>query len=246
MLGYTDSNEREVLFSNFPYNCLDPNQFLSKTQTYRKLDQEFDFSPLDKVYDDKFTYYTPYGNYFGRERLSNYFQIETEEIGTSSGFFEKTHEHPEQKLLTNFSYWVSTAIGFIEKTLVIIGKTSHNSMVNSGEAIGQTNHKDGYTTLQDSYDLKTVDDLLSFDVIGYTSALIASSISATGVFSNAGKFTRILSVIKAALVIISSIAVKIPYSILMGAKLATETLNNIKNLSGYQQYAYQFNSRAIS
>ncbi len=244
MLGYTDVNEREVVFSNFPYNCLEPNQFLSKTQTYRKGDQEFGFTPLDKVYDDKFTYYTPYGNYFGRERLSNYFQIETEEIGTAIGFFEKTYQHPEQKLLTDHSYWVAAALGFIEKMLVIIGKTSHTSLVTSGEALGQSNHKDGYTTLQDSYDLKTVDDLLSFDVIGYTAALIASSVSATGVFSNVGKFTRILSVIKAALTILASVAVKIPYSILMGAKLATETLNNIKNLSGYHQYAYQFNSSA--
>lgn len=245
MLGYTDTNEREVLFSNFPYNCLEPNQFLSSTQTYRRGDQEFNFTPLNKVYDNKFTYYTPYGNYFGRERLSNYFQIETEEVGTASGFFEKAYQHPEQKLLTNHSYWVAAALGFIEKALVIIGKTNHSSAVTSGEAIGQTNHKDGYATLNDSYDLKTVDDLLSFDVVGYTAALIGSSISATGAFSNAGKFSRIISVIKAVIVIIASLAVKIPYSILLGAKLATETLNNIKNLSGYHQYVYQYNSNAI-
>lgn len=245
MCGYTDTNEKEVLFSNFPYNSLEPNQYLSKTQTYRKEDTEYNFSPLDKFYDDKFTYYTPYGNYFGRDRLSNYFQIETEEIGTAIGFFEKTYQHPEQKMLTNHSYWVATAIGFIEKTLILIGKTSRSSATTSGEVLGTQDHKDGYVTLTDDYKLETVEDLLSFDVIGYTAALIGSSVSATGAFVNLSKFQRILAVIKAAITIIASIAVKIPYSILLGAKLATETLENIKNLSGYQQYAYQYNSSAL-
>jgi len=245
MLGYQDINEKEVLFSNFPHNSLEPNQYLSKTQTYRKNDREYDFSPLDKFYDDKFTYYTPYGNYFGRERLSNYFQIESEEIGTATGFFEKTFNHPEQKMLTEHSYWVAAAVGFIEKTLVILGKNSKTTAVTSGEALGTTNHKDGYVTLTDEYKLETVEDLLAFDVIGYTAALIGSSVSATGVFSNASKLNKILGLIKAALTIISSIAVKIPYSILLGAQLATETLNNIKNLSGYKQYAYQYNSSVL-
>lgn len=242
MLGYTDINERDVAFTNFPFNSLEPNTFLSKTQTSQKNNEERGFVPLDKVYDDKFTYFSPYGNYFGRDRLSNYFQIESEEMGDATGYFEKTYNHPEQKLLTNHSYWVATAIGFIERTLVILGKNSKTTAVTSGESLGQSNHKDGYVTMTDEYKLETVDDLLAFDVIGYTAGLIGSSVSATGAFSNASKLSKILGLIKAVLAILASIAVKIPYALLLGAKLATETLNNIKLLSGYHQYTYQYNA----
>lgn len=245
MLGYTDNNNREVAFSNFPFNSLQSNQYLSKTQTYRKQDKEFNFNPLDKVYDNKFTYYTPFGNYFGRERLSNFFQIETEEIGTATGFFEKTFEHPQQKLLTNHSYWVAAAIGFIERTLIIIGKNNKTSATKSGEMLGATGGKYSDVTATDEYKLETVEDLISFDIIGYLSALTKSSIGISTGAANVSKFAKIIKTIKTALTIIASLAVKIPYSILSGAKLASETLKIIKNLSGYQDYTYQYNASVV-
>ena len=44
MHGYTDVNNKENLLTNFPFNSLEPNSFLSKKQTYRKNNKEYDFS----------------------------------------------------------------------------------------------------------------------------------------------------------------------------------------------------------
>lgn len=244
MLGYRDVNDKEIAFTNFPFNSLEPNAYLSKTQTYQKEDVEYDFAPLDKVYDDKFTYYSPYGKYFGRDRLSNYFQIETEEVGTATGYFEKTHDHPKQKLLTNFSYWVAMVLGFLERTLVIVGKASRSTEVQSGEALGTSDHKDSYVTTVDDFNLQSVEDLINFDVIGYTASMIASSVGASSVFANASRLRGILKVLQAAITVVAAIAVKIPYSILSGARLAMQTLKSIEDLSGYRDYAYQYNAVA--
>lgn len=245
MHGYTDLNNKEVVFSNFPQNSLQPNQFLSKAQTFKKGNSENNFQPLDKFYKDKFTYYTPAGNYFGRDRLSNYFQIETEEIGDVEGQFEPVFNHPEHKLLTNHSYWVATAVGFIESTLVLLGKGTKTSQTKAGQSFGAAGVKYDDVTTTDEYRLNSVEDLLSFDIVGYIASLTASSVGPSASASNASKLVKIVKIIKAALTIIASLAIKVPYSLLLGATLAVETLNNIKKLSAYKQYAYQYNSKVF-
>lgn len=229
MHGYTDSNNRENLISNFPFNSLEPNQFLSKKQTYRKNNKEYNFEPLDKFYNDKFTYYTPSGNYFGREKLSNYFQIETEEYGQVEGFYEKVFNHPEHKLMTNFSYWMATLLGLVQAYLELNGKvcktkakTNETTTVVSGTPpTTATITVNGNRTLFEQCDsiwtkaTTSVEDLKDLKKPGRV----------------------ILKILQA--------TAKVAGFALIASQHAKIWLDIIRNFSGYNQFAYQYNGKVL-
>lgn len=228
MQGYTDSNNRKNLLSNFPFNSLQANSFLSKEQTYRKNNKEYNFQPLDEFYKDKFTYYTPHGNYFGRERLSNYFQIETEEYGVTDGFFEKVFNHPEHKLLTNFSYYVATLLGLIQAYLEMNGKVCVTKQTTNLTHIGvitSTINTPGSDLLGDNKLYQQCDTIWN---------------KATTSLEDITKLKKPGRVILKIL----QVAANVAGFLLVASQHAKLWLDIISNFSGYNQYAYQYNGVA--
>jgi hypothetical protein len=225
MQGYTDINNRKNLFSNFPFNSLEPNTYLSSTQTYKKNNKEFNYKPLSTFYNDKFTYYTPHGNYFGRERLSNYFQIETEEYGNTEGFFERVWNHPEHKLLTNFSYWMATLLGVIQAYLELNGKVCKTkaSIAETTTVVSGTPPTASSVTVAGNRTLFEKCD-----------SLWSKATTNLEDIKDVKKPQRIL------LSILQTVANVAGFT-LLAATHAKQWLDIIKNFSGYTQFAYQYN-----
>jgi len=228
MHGYTDTNNRKNLLSNFPFNSLEPNQYLSKTQTFRKNNIERNFKPLDQFYNDKFTYYTPNGNYFGRERLSNYFQIETEEYGQTEGYFEKVFNHPEHKLLTNFAYWVATLLGAVQAYLELNGKVcvtkQTTNLTAAGTLSGTVINTPGSDALGDNKLYQKCDSVWT---------------KATTALEDVAKLKKPQRLL---LTILQTTAKVVGFA-LVASQHAKLWLDIIKNFSGYNQYAYQYNGK---
>ena len=229
MHGYTDVNNKENLLTNFPFNSLEPNSFLSKKQTYRKNNKEYDFKPLDKFYNDKFSYFTPHGNYFGRERLSNYFQIETEEYGTTEGNFEKVFAHPEHKLLTNYAYWVATLLGVVQAYLELNGK------------VCKTKAKIAETTVVAT---TTPPSTSTMTVTGNRTLFEKCDSIWSKATTNLEDVTEIKKPQRVLLTILQT-AAKIAGFALLAAQHAKLWLDIIKDFSGYKQYAYQYNGKVV-
>lgn len=228
MQGYTDVNKRKNVLSNFPFNSLEPNSFLSKKQTYRKNNKEYNFEPLDQFYKDKFTYYTPTGNYFGRERLSSYFQIETEEYGNTEGYFEKAFAHPEHKLMTNFTYWMATLMGVIQAYLELNGKVCKTIQKNDPLATPPLTPiptvATPYTTIKNQLLYEQCDSI-------WTKATTAIEDVAT-----IKKPGRII------LTVLQTVAKAAGFT-LLASQHARTWFKIIEDFSGYNQYGYQFNSK---
>ncbi len=242
---FDDATNQTVMFSNYPVNDLNPDVFLSKKQTFFKNNTERDYVPLTEYYNDRFNFYSPHTLFEPRYSLGSEIKIESEEIATITGKFETVYEHPQQKLLNQFSFWLAASVGFIEATLTLLGKGSSRVTTASGEVLGQQNntHSDVYSTID--YNLNSVEDLINFDIIGFLTGALTS---VTGVRSAAGglsKVNRIVKVIKAALAIIASLAIKVPFSILNGIQEADKIFQIIYDFTGYTNYVYQYNSHAV-
>ncbi len=244
--SYTDPQlNQEVLFSNYPVNDLSPDVYLSSTQTAFKSNREYSFNPLTAYYKDRFSFYSPHTLFEPRYSLGSEIKIEAEEIATITGQFELVHDHPRAKLMNQFAFWLAASVGFIESTLVLLGKKKQSTAVSSGEKLSVPPAKESNVVVYDDYSIQTIDDLISFDLIGYVTALTTSSIGISGAIANAGKITKIKNIISAALKIIASLAIKVPYSIFAGIKEADEIFDIIYDFTGFTDYVYQYNAHAI-
>lgn len=230
--SYFDSTfNQTVLYSNYPINDLNPDQFISSTQTVFKNNKENNFTPLTDVLTDKFNFYSPHTSFEPKYSLGPEIKIECEEIADVTGQFELVHNHPRQKLMNQFSFWIAAAVGFIETSLILIGKTN---------TVGKTilSAKGVTSGVEFEFDkqfrIRSVDDLINLDIIGYIQAQIA-----------AGAFSSAISTITTVLTLLGSLALKVPYSILSGIKAADDTLNIIRDFTGYTDYVYQYNATAV-
>ena len=232
MGGWENDKKKKVLYSNFPFNSVQPNNFLSKKQTYKKKKKERNFEPLDLFYNDKFTYYTPYGNYFGRRQIKGFLEFETEEIGQTRGYFEETYKHPKHKLMTDFALFFSLILGATESMILTLGdkKTTKNfSSVSTGGAalpapqVGTSNAADLYATMNTT----TQETLLSLPKLGELKNMNPVEITA-----------RVLLFAFKALLFAGAF-------IFTSAKFAFAALKVIKDFSPYYQFARQYNGEVI-
>lgn len=244
MRGYTDSLlNQEVIYSNYGVNDLSPDQFISSTQTSFKNNSEQNFTPLTEYFKDKFSFYSPHTLFEPRYSLGTELKIESEEIADVTGQFEKVYNHPRQKLMNQFAFWISAAVGFIETSLVILGKqtsisTSTNkntTLLTSGTIapsikstpLGNTDH-----SITKEFNMNSVEDLISLNIVEYIKdKILARDLS-------------VISIIRSVITLLSSLAIKIPYSILQGIVEADKTFNIINDFTGYTDYVYQYNALA--
>lgn len=233
--SYEDSVFKQtVYYSNYPVNDLSPDQFISSKQTVWRNGKEKNFTPLTDYHNDKFTFYSPHTSFEPRYTLGTELKIEAEEIADVTGQFELVYNHPRAKLMNQFSFWLSAALGFIESALILAGKSNHvQKKDNVISFLGVSGGTAQVFTSSKTYNISSVEDLIGLDLVGFIQSKVAA-LDATA-----------FSSITAILTTIASLVVKLPYSVLGGIRVADETLEIIRNLTGYTEYVYQYNAQAI-
>jgi hypothetical protein len=234
--------DQEVMYANYPVNDLSPDQFLSSTQTVFRSGSERNFNPLTTFHLDRFNFYSPHTLFEPRYQLGPEIKIESEEIADVIGQFELVHNHPKQKLMNQFAFWLSAAIGFIETALILIGRNNttatrtanttnliHVGTVTSTTGLPIANFNNSVTQ---EFRISSVEDLVGLNIPAYIQKNIA-----------AGNLSA-LSIIGAVLTLLAALAIKIPYSVLGGIRVAEETMDLIRNFTGYTDYVYQYNAIA--
>lgn len=232
--SYTDrQTNEEILYTNYTVNDLSPDQYLSSTQTSYSNGREHNFTPLSAYYKSKFNFYSPHTLFEPRYTLGTELKIETEEIAEVTGQFELVHNHPRQKLMNQFSFWLAAAVGFIESSLILLGKNDHKqTKQNMISALGVSSGTAQIFGAEKEFKISSVEDLISLDIVG----LIKSKVLALD--------TSVFGTIKTVLQIIASAALKVPYSILGGIREADAIFNIIYDFTGYTDYVYQYNAHA--
>lgn len=233
--SYTDSQtNQEVLYSNYPVNDLSPDQYLSSTQSQYKNGQEQDFTPLTNYYKDQFSFYSPHTSFEPRYSLGTEIKIESEEVADITGQFEIVHNHPKEKLMNQFSFWLSAAVGFIEATLITLGKNTHIQKKQNiiGTAVGLPLSAQVFDAEQ-TYNINSVEDLVGLDIIGFVKSKILALDSSA------------ITVVKNIITVIASLGIKIPYAIFGGIREADQVFDIMYKFTGYTDYVYQYNAHAL-
>jgi hypothetical protein len=241
--SYVDSTfNQTVMYANYPVNDLSPDQFISSTQTVFKNNKENNFTPLTDFYTDKFNFYSPHTLFEPRYSLGDEVKIESEEIADVIGQFDLVFNHPRQKLMNQFSFWVSAAVGFIESALILIGRNDviatrtantvnlvHTGTITSTTGLPIANFNN---SVSQEFRISTVGDLIGLNIPAYVQKNIA-----------AGNLSA-LSIIGSVLTLLAALAIKVPYALMGGIKAADDTLEIIRNFTGYTDYVYQYNAIA--
>lgn len=236
------SFDQDVYYANYPVNDLSPDQFLSSTQTVFKNNKENNFTPLSDFFLDKFNFYSPHTSFEPKYSLGQEVKIESEEVADVVGQFDIVHNHPKQKLMNQFSFWLSAAVGFIESALILIGRQTstatrtaettnlvHVGVVTATTGLPIANFNN---SVSQEFRINTVGDLVGLNIPQYIQKNIA-----------AGNLSA-LSIIGSVLTLLAALAIKIPYSIMGGIKAADDTMDIIRNFTGYTDYVYQYNAIA--
>lgn len=222
--GFEDDKEK-VIYSNYPYNDLGVDPFLSKKQTYRRQRKEFDYKGLDKVYKDKFNFYTPHGYFFEKYKMGSEFIFETEEIATVRGSFSEVYNHPKHKILTNFSLLAAIMVGSLEAYLSTTGKVTMKSEMHPQEVkvLGVGGSVPVMYKLAD-----VLESTYSIDVPGRAWMLQNPLKAAKIIFNN---------VLKGLTIVLTFLGI--------AADFGSKFIDLIRNFSGYNQFVYQYNSHGF-
>lgn len=232
---YDEIFNQRVLFSNYPVNDLSPDQFLSSTQTVFKNRREQNFTPLTEYYRDKFSFYSPHTMFEPRYSLGSELKIESEEIADVTGQFETVYNHPRAKLMNQFAFWVSAAVGIIE-TLIITGG-GIDASAKSGLKIGL----DGgpYFELETNTKVKGFDDLLRLS----PGQLVQLTVDAVKTLDPT-KIGTIVNLITTILQTAAGLLLKPAYAAVQGIRIANDIFEIIYNLTAFTDYVYQYNAIA--
>lgn len=236
MRGYTDVSAAsaddavEVMYSNYPVNSLKSDAFFSGSPTLNKNGNESNVAPLTKYYNDRFSFYSPHGYFGNKYRMGREFIIESEEVAKVTGNFEPVYKHPKHKLMTNFTLYFSVLTGVVEGLLEQSGKTTvitnHMQYDAAGSAVGT--EIAGVSTSTAS--------IFPTTVIQKTS----TAYSLLGISKNMNPLEIAKRVIINALIVLAAAGA----FIYLSAEFAMNALKIIMGFSGYEQYAYQYNSKA--
>lgn len=235
MRSYEDAQLKQtVMYSNYTVNDLGADVFLSSTQTAWRKGKEQNYTPLTDYHRDKFSFYSPHTQFEPRYSLGNEIKIEAEEVATIRGSFDLVHKHPRMKLLNQFSFWLAAAVGFIESVLILAGKNNHKqTKTNVISALGVSSGTAQVFTADQTYNISSIEDLVGLDIVGFISSKIAA-------LDAASAFTTIKNI----LIVIASLGIKVPFSIMSGIVEADKIFDTIYNLTGYTDYVYQYNAHA--
>jgi hypothetical protein len=271
--SYTDSTFNEkVYYTNYPVNDLSPDQFLSSTQTVYKNGKEQSFTPLEDYHRDRFTFYSPHIFFEPRYTLGTEVKIEAEEIATVTGKFEKVHNHPRLKLLNQFTFWLSGAIGSAEAYFELQGlKTKTTGTTNSAmggsaglnitapplQTVPVTSNivfgpsipnltkgvtESGTTTTQGGGSALSISGQATKDAIADLLFLIANDPLNPAKWKQVKTYIKILGGVTK-LILNAGLAAGL--FLLAAMRYAQETFDTIYNFTGWTDYVYQYNGEAI-
>ncbi len=239
-----EQNNKEIWYANYPYNDLNPDSFISKSQTVFKGGRERYFIPLTDYFTDKFNFYTPHGAFQPKYKMGGEFKFECEEIGQVEGQFEKVFGHPQLTLLTQFAFWIAAVTGIIESVLIIAGKHTDRAITKSGFSTGTAMPTYGDNSIENQYKIESVEDLIGLDIVGYIASQTKAAISIAGA-AQLSTIQKIIKTVKTVLTVITAAGLKIPFAALKGVEYADNILAIIYNFTGPTDYAYQYNSHAL-
>ena len=230
---YNDKqNDKNIWYSNYPYNDLRPDSYLSSSQTVYKNGEETNFTPLTGVFDDKFAFYTPHANFSPTYKMGDEFKFESEESGRVKGYFEPVEGHPKNKLLTQFAFWLSLTIGTLEAILINNGK----KCITSKKTLSTGTDSSTKSEYGDTVCISSVDDLAGLDPIQEIRKAITAG--STDVLST----IRLLRTIIRAMV---AAGLKVAMFGFNALKYAEDIMNIIDGFTREIQYAYQYNSHVL-
>jgi hypothetical protein len=105
-----DKNNNKYYYSNYPYNDLRNDKFISNNEnTYQGGNNS---NPIPNVFlpTKRYTFHSP-DTHFNNPQIGTEIKIETEEYGTSEGFFNLCDEQSKYKFLSTFARTFAFAAG---------------------------------------------------------------------------------------------------------------------------------------
>lgn len=236
---YTDEqNKREIMFSNYPFNDLSADVFLSQQQTVFKGNKEQNFVPLTDYYKNRFNFYSPHSYYNLKYKHGTEFKIISEEVAEVTGNFEPVYGHPKLKLLSNFSFWTAAIIGSIEAVLEMSGATSKTIETGSETEIGVTG---GVTNKSSVYVSPKTALAVAGTSVGQLTSMIVDAVKSGNVTS----VKDIINLIKNVLLLLTTAGITAVLFTVSAMRYAQNILDTIYNFLSFNQYAYQLNAKAV-
>ncbi len=271
---YDKSFDETIYYSNYPVNDLSEDQFLSSTQTVFKNHKENNFTPLKDYHRDRFTFHSPHTLFEPRYSLGPEIKIECEEIADVTGKFDVVYNHPQEKLLTQFAFWVALTIGTIETYFEAQGLKTRVTTTGSGQDHGKAGLN---ITATGSSDFVTTPGITNINFGPNASSITGvtqtnqstsegggSALSITGtatqqaitdllaiIASNPGNPTAwkqiktYVKILKDVLSIITGAAATVALAAMSIIRYGEEILDTIYNFMGFTDYVYQYNASAI-
>lgn len=229
--SYKNQLKKTVKYSNYPYNFLGEDKFLSQTQTMFKGYKQKNYTPLKDVSTDEFTYFSP-SNYFDRIGLGDYMVFESEESGTVKGYFEEVFNHPKAKLLSDNVLYYAIIVGAIDGYLrAFRGQKTTTKLDPKLLKLIMTIATGGAALLGDIAGI-SIEDFIDLGVITSSNDAL-KSMGSIDVGAKLGEDV-VLKIIKTLL----STGAFVFYA----AETAQKVIDTVYNITSWKQYNVQYNS----
>lgn len=225
-----DVSTRKGLYSNYPFNDLRIDPFLSKNEVKGGCSHK-GYAPMGTFKNDIFSFHSPETNF--RDPYLNPFEVKIhgELTGSVEGNFNPVFKHPEHKMLTDFGVFTSTLAGAAVGLVSIMGRGASSTEAARATqevgAIAGTIGANTYTSVPG-----VIEPITGFllpgtsGIKGGTTKIKQDGLSTTetsGIFAigNVPMFTYFFGI------------------------ATDQAIELIKNLIPYRQYAYQYNAHGF-
>ena len=125
------SGGKQGLYPNYPYNDLRDDPFLSTTQTsttscFNSSNSITGYTPMPAsgFKQDYFTFHSPDTNFNNPFLAAKEFRIYGNAVGNVQGKFDLSEKHPQEKLITDFSFIIASIAGIGIAVLNMNGERS--------------------------------------------------------------------------------------------------------------------------
>jgi hypothetical protein len=110
--GSSYFDNEQIYYSNYPYNDLRPDPFI--TDDFRNYDDHNTErgSDLPFIFSKRYTFHSP-DTHFSEPFIGTKLTLETAEYGASEGYFTVSKRQAKQKFLSNTSYVIAFALGIV-------------------------------------------------------------------------------------------------------------------------------------
>lgn len=105
-----NKNDNTYYYSNYPYNDLSADDFISGSDSTYQGGNNSSPNPINFTSTRRYTFHSP-NTHFRNPEIGTEIKLETEEYGTSEGYFNKCDEQAEYKFLSTASTLLSFLVG---------------------------------------------------------------------------------------------------------------------------------------